>query len=70
MTFNFTQPDPNQYKACTDPIVQMGPNATTSIFRALFGGRQGCQGRRREVAVHAGGLEHLAPGHRAPAQRR
>jgi hypothetical protein len=51
MTFNFTQPDPNQYKACTDPIVQMGPNATTSVFRALFGGRQGCQGAPSEKSL-------------------
>ena len=51
MTFNFTQPDPNQYKACTDPIVQMGPNATTSVFRAMFGGRQGCQGAPSEKSL-------------------
>jgi hypothetical protein len=51
MKFNFTQPDPNQYKVCTDPIVQMGANAITSVYRALFGGRQGCQGAPSEKSL-------------------
>jgi hypothetical protein len=51
MKWNFTQPDPNMYMACVDPIVQMGNNAVTSVFRALFGGRQGCQGAPSEKSL-------------------
>ena len=29
----------------------MGPNAAGSVFRALFGGRQGCQGAPSEKSL-------------------
>jgi hypothetical protein len=51
MKWNFTQPDPSQYKACPDPITVTGVNAVNSVFRALFGGRQGCQGAPSERSL-------------------
>jgi hypothetical protein len=44
MRWTFTQPDPARYMPCADPIVVMGPNAVTAVFRALFGSRRNCQG--------------------------
>jgi hypothetical protein len=44
MKWSFTQPDPARYMPCADPIVVMGPNAITAVFRALFGSRRNCQG--------------------------
>jgi hypothetical protein len=44
MKWTFTQPDPARYMPCADPIVVMGANAVTAVFRALFGSRRNCQG--------------------------
>jgi hypothetical protein len=51
MKWNFTQPDPTKYKACVDPIVMTGANGLNAVFRALFGGRQGCQGAPSEASL-------------------
>ena len=44
MKWQYVQPDPARYMPCMDPITVTGTNAINSVFRALFGARQSCQG--------------------------
>ena len=48
MKWTFRQPDPTKYMPCKDPIVVNGASAISNAFRAMFGGRQGCQGALSE----------------------
>jgi hypothetical protein len=48
MKWTFRQPDPLKYMPCKDPIVVNGTGAVSNAFRAMFGGRQGCQGALAE----------------------
>ncbi|HEY0714184.1 MAG TPA: hypothetical protein VGF45_15995, partial [Polyangia bacterium] len=51
MKFIFRQPDPLKYPPCKDPIVVTGAGAVGGVFRAMFGGRQNCQGALAETSV-------------------
>jgi Protein of unknown function (DUF1585) len=51
MRWTFRQPDPTKYPPCKDPIVVNGTGAVANAFRAMFGGRQGCQGAQAEPSL-------------------
>jgi hypothetical protein len=51
MKWTFRQPDPLKYMPCKDPIVVTGTSAVSNVFRAMFGGRQGCQGALNEASL-------------------
>jgi hypothetical protein len=44
MKFTFTQPDPMRYMPCPEPVTVTGTRAIETVFGAIFGSRDACQG--------------------------
>jgi hypothetical protein len=44
MKFSFTQPDPMRYMPCPEPVLVTGTRAIETVFGAIFGSRDACQG--------------------------
>lgn len=51
MKFTFRQPDPTKYTPCKDVLVAAGAAGISYAMRALYGGRQLCQGAQNEPPI-------------------